>query len=83
MTKNFSEALVQSDTIVDEMQRVDPVFLRNYLKDPAAATVQDEERAIDQLAELVDLADHSGFLNHIRQERMENVAHAMAAEAGL
>ena len=82
MSKTFTTT-IPSETIVDEMQRIDPTFLRSYLADPAAADVLTEEKALNQFAELVDLADHSGFLNQIRQERMENVAEAMAAEAGV
>lgn len=82
MSKTFTTE-IPSETTVDDMQRIDPTFLRSYLADPAAAGAQTEEKARDQFAELVDLADHSGFLNQIRQERMDNVAEAMAVEAGV
>lgn len=76
---------LSSPTIVDETQKIDPALIREFIQERRMQITHPDlqNRALAMIEELVDLVDQSGFLNTVRQERMDQVARDMGQEAGL
>jgi hypothetical protein len=84
MEKAFTPG-ISSETIVDDIQKIDPKLIREFIQERRDQITHPDlqNRALDMLDELMDLVEQSGFLNTIRQERMDQITSAMGQEAGL
>lgn len=66
---------ITSETIVDELQTIDPNAIREFIQERRDQITHPDfqNKVLNMLEELVDLVDHSGFLNTVREERMNHV----------
>lgn len=84
MEKTFTPG-ISSETTVDDIQKIDPKLIREFIQERRDQITHPDlqNKALDMLDELMDLVEQSGFLNTIRQERMDQITDAMGQEAGL